>query len=107
MHVKRRKNLLAKTKGYKWRRKNTIRQARTAVLKAGVEAYRGRKLKKRDMRSLWIIRLNAALRAEGLTYSRFIPMLKNSKAILDRKTLAYIASEYPAVFKKLIAEVQK
>lgn len=107
MHVKRRKNLLAKTKGYKWRRKNTVRQARTAVIKAGVEAYRGRKLKKRDMRSLWIIRLNASLRENGLTYSRFIPMLKNAKVILDRKTLAYLAAEYPAVFKKLLAEVQK
>src|SRR3989344_4828200 len=106
MHVKRRKNLLAKTKGYKWRRKNTVRQARTAVIKAGVEAYRGRKLKKRDMRSLWIIRLNASLRENGLTYSKFIPLLKKAKIEMDRKILADIAANDPDTFKKIVSEVK-
>ncbi len=107
MHSKRRRSLLSKTKGYKWGRKSKIKLARTAVLKAGVNAYRGRKQKKRDFRSLWTIRLNAAARERGMSYSKLIDALKKANIALDRKILANIALEHPAVFDKIIAEVKK
>src|SRR3990167_4385196 len=86
-HVKRRKNLLAKKKGMMWGRKSKIRIARPAMLKAGVNAYRDRRNKKRSFRRLWQIRLNAAVRPLGLSYSRFIDGLKKANIILDRKKL--------------------
>ncbi len=107
MHAKRRRNLLSKTKGYKWGRKSKIKLAKTAVLKAGVNAYRGRKQKKRDFRSLWTVRLNAAAREQGMSYSKFIDALKKANVSLDRKVLANIALEHPAVFAKIVAEVKK
>ncbi len=107
MHAKRRRNLLAKTKGYMWGRKSKIKLAKVAVLKAGVNAYRGRKQKKRDFRSLWTVRLNAAGREQGMSYSKFIDALKKANVELDRKVLAAIALEHPTVFAKLVAEVKK
>jgi large subunit ribosomal protein L20 len=107
MHAKRRRYLLAKTKGYKWGRKSKIKLARTAVLKAGVNAYKGRKQKKRDFRSLWTIRINAAVRERGMSYSKFIDALKKANISLDRKILANIALEHPAVFDKIFAEIKK
>ena len=107
MHAKRRRNLLAKTKGYMWGRKSKIKLAKVAMLKAGVNAYRGRKQKKRDFRSLWTVRLNAAVREHGMSYSRFIDALKKANIALDRKVLANIALEHPAVFAKIVAEVKK
>jgi len=106
MHAKRRRNLLAKTKGYKWGRKSKIKLARTAVLKAGVNAYKGRKQKKRDFRSLWTVRLNAAAREHGMSYSKFIDALKKANIELDRKVLAAIALEHPTVFAKIMGEIK-
>ena len=85
------KRLLDQAKGYRGRRKNTIRVARQAVEKAGQYAYRDRKVKKRNFRALWIQRINAAVRAEGLTYSQFIHGTKLAGIELDRKAMADLA----------------
>jgi large subunit ribosomal protein L20 len=106
-HVAKRKRLYKKVKGYRWGRKNTIRGAKTAVLKAGVHAYRDRKKKKRNNRALWNIQINAACREQGLTYSRFINLLKINKIELDRKVLAQLAQTQPKVFEKIVAQVKK
>jgi large subunit ribosomal protein L20 len=95
------KRLLDQAKGYRGRRKNTIRVARQAVEKAGQYAYRDRKVKKRTFRSLWIQRINAAARLHGLTYARFIEGLKKAGIELDRKVLADIAVREPDAFKSL------
>lgn len=94
-------------KGYKQSsRKRTVRTAREAVLHAGQYAYIGRKLKKRDLRALWIVRLNAAVREHGLSYSRFIAGLKKNKIEIDRKILAEIAVKDKEGFKSIVAEVK-
>ncbi len=103
---RRHKNVLKLAKGYWMTRHKQFKKAKEAVLHAGEYAFAGRKLKKRDFRSLWIIRLNAALRSEGLTYSSFIHRLKDNKIELDRKILSQIAVEHPAVFKSLISQVK-
>jgi large subunit ribosomal protein L20 len=104
-HLKRRKNLLKEAKGYMWGRKSKIKLAKVAVLKAGVYAYRDRRRKKRDMRRLQIIKINAATRTNGLPYNKFIKKLKEVKVDLDRKILAQLAEKYPAVFEKLLAQL--
>lgn len=106
-HVKRRKNLLAKTKGYKWGRKKKIKLAKTAVLKAGAHAYRDRKKKKINFRSLWNIKINAGARQHDLTYSKFIKLLKDKKIELDRRSLADLAENEPKIFEALVKEVVK
>ncbi len=93
-------------KGQYGRRKNTIRIARQAMEKAMQYAYRDRKAKKRDFRSLWIQRINAGVRSEGLTYSKFINGLNKSKIKLDRKVLAELAYNNPEVFKSIVKKVQ-
>jgi large subunit ribosomal protein L20 len=105
-HVKHRKNLLKKTKGYKWGRKSKTKVARIASIKAGAYAYRDRRNKKRDFKKLWQVRINAAVREYGLTYSRFIDRLKKAGIEMDRKILSTLAKDYPAVFKKLVEEVK-
>ena len=105
-HLKKRKKLLKTAKGYKWGRKRLIKQAKTAVTKAGPHAYKGRKLKKRDNRSLWQIKINAAVREQGLSYSKFIDKLKKAKIELDRKVLADLAENHPKVFKAIIKEIK-
>ena len=100
------KRLLEQAKGYYGRRKNTIRIARQAVEKAGQYAYRDRKVKKRSFRALWIQRINAAVRAEGLTYGRFMHGLKLAGVELDRKVLADIAMHEGEVFKAIIAQAK-
>lgn len=100
----RHRKILARAKGFKQARRTRIQTAKEAVLHAGAYAYHGRKLKKRDLRGLWIIRMNAALRAEGVSYSKFIAGLKKEKIELDRKTLAAIAVEDPETFKKIVKE---
>ena len=95
------KRILDQAKGYRGRRKNTIRVARQAVEKAGQYAYRDRKVKKRSFRALWIQRINAAVRAEGLTYGRFMHGLKLAGVELDRKVLADIAVHDAAGFAAL------
>jgi len=106
-HVAKRKRLMSAAKGFRWGRKNLIKQAKIAVVKAGVHAYTGRKKKKRVNRSLWQIKINAAVREHGLTYSRFINLLKTNKIDLDRKVLAEIAAKYPEVFAALVKQLQK
>lgn len=105
-HVKRRKNLLEKTKGMMWGRKSKIRLARPAALKAGVYAYRDRRNKKRVMRRLWQIRLNAALRPLETNYSRFIDGIKKANIVLDRKILSTLAKDHPEVFKKVVEKTK-
>ena len=105
-HVARRKKLLKQAKGFKWGRKKTIRLAKTAVTKAGAHAYVGRKLKKRVNRTIWQIKINAACRANDLTYSKFIYLLKKNKVKLDRKVLSQIAEKHPEAFIKIIEEVK-
>jgi large subunit ribosomal protein L20 len=100
-HARHRK-VLKQAKGYYGRRKNTIRVAKQAVDKAGQYAYRDRKVKKRTFRSLWIQRINAAARANGVTYGRLIDGLKKAGIELDRKVLADIAVHEPATFKGLV-----
>jgi large subunit ribosomal protein L20 len=100
-HARHRK-VLKQAKGYYGRRKNTIRVAKQAVEKAGQYAYRDRKVKKRTFRALWIQRINAAARANGLTYGRLIDGLKKAGIELDRKVLADIAVREPATFKSLV-----
>ena len=98
--------ILDQAKGYYGRRKNTIRIARQAVEKAGQYAYRDRKVKKRSFRALWIQRINAAVRAEGLTYGVFMHGLRLAGVELDRKVLADLAMHEGAVFSTIIAQAK-
>ncbi|MBM3204708.1 50S ribosomal protein L20 [Candidatus Uhrbacteria bacterium] len=100
--IKRRKNILARTKGMMWGRKSKITLAKVASVKAGLNAYRDRKLKKRDNRGLQQIRINAAARLNGTIYSRLIADLKKRKIALNRKVLAELAIQYPEVFAKVV-----
>ena len=100
------KKILKSVKGQYGRRKNTIRIARQAMEKAMQYAYRDRKTKKREFRSLWIQRINAGVRAEGITYSKFINGLNKSGIKLDRKVLADIAYNNPEAFKSIVKKVQ-
>ena len=95
------KRILVQAKGYYGRRKNTIRVARQAVEKAGQYAYRDRKVKKRTFRGLWIQRINAGVRAEGLTYSQFMHGLKLAGVEINRKMLAEMAVNDKAAFTAL------
>ena len=104
-HAKHKKVLKA-VKGQWGRRKNTIRVARQAMEKAMQYAYRDRRNKKRDFKSLWIQRINAGVRSEGLTYSRFINGLSKSGIKLDRKILAEIAYDNPEAFKTIVKKAQ-
>ena len=98
--------ILDQAKGYYGRRKNTIRIARQAVEKAGQYAYRDRKVNKRNFRALWIQRINAAVRAEGLTYGVFMHGLKLAGVQLDRKVLADLAMHEAETFSAIIAQAK-
>ena len=100
------KRTLELAKGYYGRRKNTIRIAKQAVEKAGQYAYRDRKVKKRNFRALWIQRINAAVRMEGLTYGQFMHGLKLAGVELDRKVLADMAMNEGVVFSTIIAQAK-
>lgn len=102
----RHKRVLDAAKGYYGRRKNTIKVARQAVEKAGQYAYRDRKVRKRNFRSLWIQRINAGCRELGLTYGRFMNGLKLAGIELDRKVLSDIAIHEPESFKALVTQAQ-
>lgn len=102
----RRKKVLKQSKGYFLSRSNVYTVAKNAVEKAGLYAYVGRKLKKRDYRSLWITRINAAVREEGLTYSVFISKLAAAKIDINRKVLADLALNNPEAFKAIVAKVK-
>ena len=101
----RHKKTLKLAKGYRMARHKHITSATEAVLHAGDYAFIGRKLRKRDFRRLWITRMNAALRELGTNYSTFIKQLKDANIELDRKILAYFASEEPKIFEKIVKEV--
>lgn len=105
-HVKRRNSLLAKVKGFSWGRKSKIRLARPAMLKAGVYAFRDRRAKKRTFRNLWTLKINAAVRNYGFSYSRFINALKKANVGIDRKVLAEIAEKQPTMFEKIVSAVK-
>ncbi|NDC76841.1 MAG: 50S ribosomal protein L20 [Chitinophagia bacterium] len=102
----RRKRILKQAKGFYGKRKNVYTVAKNVVEKGLTYSYVGRKLKKRDYRSLWIVRINAAVRAEGLTYSEFINRLKVKGIGLDRKVLADLAMNEPETFRNLVASVK-
>jgi large subunit ribosomal protein L20 len=102
---KRRRNVLKQTKGFRWGRKSKERAAKEALLHAGAHAFRGRKEKKRNFRTLWNVKIGAAVREQGMSYSRFIDALKKNKIELDRKVLADLAENEPEIFKKVVAAV--
>jgi len=106
--VKRRhhKKILKQTKGFRWGRKTRVRIAQEAILHAEKFRYRDRKAKKREMRALWSIRIGAAVKPMGLSYSRFMDALKKKNVQLDRKVLSELAASYPKVFEKIVAFVQ-
>lgn len=100
------KKVFALTKGHRGGRNSRIREAKSSLLHAGEYAFAGRKMRKRDMRRLWILQLGNAVRAEGLSYSKFIHELKTHNIKLDRKILADLAVNHPEDFKKIVAEVK-
>lgn len=102
----RRKRILKAAKGYYGKRKNVYTVAKNVMEKGLQYKYVGRKLKKREYRALWIARINAAVREEGLTYSEFIHKLNQKGITLDRKVLADLAMNEPETFKNLIASVK-
>jgi len=104
--VKRREKTLRYTKGFGWGRKTKERQAREALLHAWAHAYRDRRRKKREHRALWQVKINAAARTHGMTYSRFTAALKKADIALDRKILAELAEKHPDVFEKIARELK-
>jgi large subunit ribosomal protein L20 len=102
----RHKKIIKMAKGYRGRSKNCYRLALQRVEKALLYAYRDRRTKKRDFRALWIQRINAAVRALGLSYSQFMCGLKKASIEVDRKTLAHLAATNPEAFQDIVKEVQ-
>lgn len=102
----RRKKILKQAKGFFGRRKNVWTVAKNAVEKAMQYAYRGRKEKKRNFRSLWITRINAGAREYGLSYSQFMGALKKNNIELNRKVLADLAMNHPEAFKSVVDQVK-
>ena len=106
-HVKKRKKLLSKTKGYKWGRNSKIKQMKEAVIHAGAHAFMDRRKKKRVNRSLWQIKINAFVRQHGISYSRFIDALKKNNIEVDRKILADLSQNNKEVMEKIVTEIKK
>ena len=104
--LKTRKNILRKVRGYRFGRSTKERQANEAIFHAGTYSFAHRKDKKGDFRLLWNVRMSALLKAEGLSYSKFIPLLKKNNIALDRKILADLAENHPETFKKIIESVK-
>jgi len=100
---RRRKRLRKLTKGFRLSRHNLFRQSKTTLIRAGVYAFRDRRVRKRMFRRLWIVRINAACRARGLRYSAFISGMQCAMIELDRKSLSEIAIHDPETFDKLVA----
>ncbi len=103
---RRHRKIINQAKGYYGRRKNTFRTANQAVEKAGQYAYRDRRVRKRNFRSLWIQRINAAVRQYDMTYSRFIAGLGRAGIEVDRKVLSDLAIHEPEAFKALVTKAQ-
>jgi len=104
---KRRKNLLKYTKGFRWGRKSKYKAAKEALMHAWSYAYRDRKVKKREFRKLWQIRINAACKQAGISYSRFIHNLKQKNIELDRKILSTLAKDEPKIFEKIVEKTKE
>jgi len=103
---KTRKNVLKMTKGYRLNRRNKEAAAITAIMHAGANAFAHRRDKKGDMRRLWNVRINAALRENGTTYSKFIGAMTKANIEIDRKILSILAQENPEIFKKIVEKVK-
>ncbi len=104
-HIKRRRNILKRVKGFQGGRKKLLKLAKTADTKAGAHSYRDRKRKKRTARTLWQVKINAAARTNGTSYSRLLAALKKQGVELNRKSLAEIAETYPLVFDRLVTSL--
>ena len=104
---KAKRRLFRKAKGYRGGRNNLLRTVKETLLRAGQYAYRDRRVRKRDFRRLWIVRLNAAARERGLRYSEFIFGLKKAGIELDRKTLSEMAIHDPGAFDEVVAKVKE
>jgi len=104
---KRHKKVLSLTKGYRMTKSRLYKVAHEALLRAGQYAYIGRKLRKRDFRRLWIERINAAVKAKGLSYSKFINLLKKADVALNRKILAHLAVKDQKTFNAIVDKVQE
>ncbi|MCD6094592.1 50S ribosomal protein L20 [bacterium] len=102
---KKRKKTLKATKGFKWGRKAKYKAAKEALMHALTYQYRDRRRKKREFRALWQTKINAACRELGLTYSKFVNLLKRNKVELDRKILADLAENRPEVFQEIVKKV--
>lgn len=104
---KRRKKIIDQAKGFKWGRKSKYRLAKDALKHAWSYAYRDRKTKKRNFRRLWNIKINAASRQSGVTYSQFINRLKKANIEIDRKILAQLAEKQPEIFEEILKQASK
>ena len=104
--LKRRRNILKQTKGYRFGRKSKERLAKEAILHAGTHAFHDRRKKKRVFRKLWQIKINAASRAHGISYSKFINKLKKADININRKILAELAENKPEIFEKIIQKLK-
>jgi large subunit ribosomal protein L20 len=102
----RKKKIIKLAKGFKWRRKTNYRAAKEALRHAWTYAYRDRRNKKRSFRNLWNIKINAICRENGISYSRFINVMKKNKIEIDRKILSQLAEKYPETFKKIIEDIK-
>ena len=100
--LKRRKNVLARTKGFRWQRKSKERAAKEALLHAGHHAFQDRRKKKGEFRALWNIKINAASRENGVSYSQLINKLNKANIKLNRKMLSELAEHHPQIFKKIV-----
>ena|SRR3990167_5370849 len=105
--LKRRRNVLAQTKGYRFNRSTKERTAKEAIQHAGVHAFRHRRSKKREYRNLWTLRINAAVRPLGFSYSKFINALKKANITLDRKSLSALAKDYPETFARVVQQLTR
>ena len=104
--MKRRRGILKHTKGYRWGRKSKIKLAKVAKMRAGQFAFASRRVKKRDARALWQIRINAAARKLDLSFSKLMGMLKKKNVGLDRKILSTLAAEHTAIFNQVVEMVK-
>lgn len=103
LHSKRRRGILKHTKGFRWGRKSKIKLAKTAKMKAGQHAFVGRRTKKRINRGLWNVRINAAARKNGMSYSQLIGLLKKKNIAIDRKILAELGNSHHNIFNALVS----
>jgi len=102
--ARRHRKMLSRARGFKQARSSRIQVAKEALLHAGAYAYHGRKLKKRNLRTLWITRISAAVKSYGVSYNKFIAALKKEKIEIDRKILSDIAAKDSETFKKIVKE---